>query len=241
MQLNDDIHVLVLPMVRDGQSFPLNLSLVLDAAQGATLIDTGLPNQQEAIASALEEAGVSVADLGRIVLTHQDIDHVGSLHGLAEASGAKVLAHEVETPFIDGRELPRFLRPEILEARPEMRAFLEGVQMTPVDEPLADGAVIDVAGGLRAVFSPGHTVGHMCLFHERTGTLVAGDALTASEGRLQGPSPQATQDMDTASRSVQKLAELPVQAIVCYHGGVVTDDASGQLRRVAEELAAKPA
>jgi hypothetical protein len=43
--------------------------------------------------------------------------------------------------------------------------------------------------------------------------------------------------MATAVRSVQKLAALEVQAIVCYHGGVVQDDAGGQLRRLAEELA----
>jgi hypothetical protein len=39
-----------------------------------------------------------------------------------------------------------------------------------------------------------------------------------------------------AARSVRRLAELDVQAIVCYHGGVVGDDANGQLRRVAQEI-----
>jgi len=43
--------------------------------------------------------------------------------------------------------------------------------------------------------------------------------------------------MATASRSVRKLAELDVAAIACYHGGAVTEDAGGQLRRVADELA----
>ncbi len=58
------------------------------------------------------------------------------------------------------------------------------------------------------------------------------------EGRLAGPLPSATPDMPAAIRSVRKLAELDVRAIVCYHGGVVDDDASGQLRRLAEELGA---
>jgi hypothetical protein len=43
--------------------------------------------------------------------------------------------------------------------------------------------------------------------------------------------------MATAAQSVRKLAGLDVRAIVCYHGGVVRDDAGGQLRRVAEGLA----
>ena len=77
MQLNDDLYMLALPMQRDGQTFDLNLSLVLDPAHGPTLVDAGLPGQQDAIDGALAEAGLRVVDLKRIVLTHQDIDHVG--------------------------------------------------------------------------------------------------------------------------------------------------------------------
>jgi glyoxylase-like metal-dependent hydrolase (beta-lactamase superfamily II) len=237
MQLNDDVHVLPLSMVRDGQTRTYNLSLVLDPAQGPTLVDTGLPGQFDEIGSALTGAGVGVRDLKRIVLTHQDIDHVGSLPDLVEASGARVLAHEVEVPYIDGTERPRYDRPDFLEAFPQVTALLERLKKVRVDEALADGARLDVAGGIRVVATPGHTVGHICLYLERTRTVIAGDALMAEDGRLQGPSPNATADMPTASRSVRRLAELDVDAIVCYHGGVVADDAGGQLRRVAEELA----
>lgn len=238
MQLDDHVHVIALPMVRDGQTFTLNLSLILDPQGGPALVDTGLPGQAGEIGAQLAAAGVHVAVLRRIVLTHQDIDHVGSLHDLVEASGARVLAHEVEVPFIDGSQPARFARPEMLAARPEMRAIAERVRPTPVDEALQDGAVIDLAGGVRAVFTPGHTVGHMCLYVERAGILIAGDALTAADGRLQGPNPNATSDMETATASVRKLAELDVRKIVCYHGGVVDDDAGGQLRRVVAELTA---
>ncbi len=237
MQLNDDVYVLPLSMVRDGQTYTYNLSLILDPTQGPTLVDTGLPGQLEQIGGALAPASVQVADLKRIVLTHQDIDHVGSLHDLAQASGALVLAHEIEAPFIDGTELPRFASPAMLASRPELRPVVERFQPTPVDRKLQDGARLDLAGGARVVFTPGHTIGHMCLYLERSRTVIAGDALTASDGRLLGPNQNATSDMATAVRSVQKLAALEVQAIVCYHGGVVQDDAGSQLRRLAEELA----
>jgi len=237
VRLNDDVYVLPLSIVRDGQTSTFNVSLLLDPAAGPTLVDTGLPGQMDEIVTALAEAGLRVEDLRRIVITHQDIDHVGCLAELVEASGARVLAHEVETPFIDGTQPPRFATPEMLEARPFLRPIVERMRPAPVDEPLQDGARVDVAGGVRIVFTPGHTVGHMCLFLGRSGTLIAGDALTADAGRLQGPNPSATQDMPTASRSVRKLADLDVRAIVCYHGGVVQDDAAAQLRRVADELA----
>jgi hypothetical protein len=41
--------------------------------------------------------------------------------------------------------------------------------------------------------------------------------------------------MPTASQSVRKLAELDVQTIICYHGGVVAVDAHTQLQRVAQK------
>jgi glyoxylase-like metal-dependent hydrolase (beta-lactamase superfamily II) len=237
VQVDDDLYVLALPMVLGGRTSPLHLSLVLDETHGPTLIDTGLPGQEEAIAAALEEAGVQVRDLERIILTHQDIDHVGSLHALARASGARVLAHTIEAPFIDGTQPPRFARPEILAQRPEFRALVERFQWTAVDETLEDGARLDVAGGIQVIFTPGHTPGHVSLYLERSRTLIAGDALMAGEGRLSGPNPSATPDMETASRSVGKLATLDVQAIICYHGGLVRDDAGGQLRSTAEQLA----
>jgi len=236
MKLNEDVYILALPMQRDGHTQYLNLSLIVDAANGPTLVDTGLPGQQDAIASALGEANVRVQDLKRIILTHQDIDHVGSLHDLAQASGARVLAHATEAPYIDGSELPRFARPEILAQRPELRPVAERFRPTRIDEQLHDGTRIDLADGVRVIFSPGHTPGHICLYLERTKTLITGDALTANEGRLYGPNESATPDMVSARQSVEKLAGLDVRAIICYHGGVVSEHANEQLRRVVQEL-----
>ena len=111
----------------------------------------------------MADAGVAVGDLKRIVLTHQDVDHVGSLPDLVQASGARVLAYEAEVPYIDGTERPRFDRPEVLQPFPQMAALVERLMQLHVDEALPDGARLDIAGGVRVVATPGHTVGHMCL------------------------------------------------------------------------------
>jgi glyoxylase-like metal-dependent hydrolase (beta-lactamase superfamily II) len=233
MKINDDLFVLALPIQRDGRTDSLNLSLILDAALGPTLVDAGLPSQIGAIGEALAEAGVQVNDLARIIVTHQDIDHIGSLHDLVQASGARVLASGVEAPTIDGTAPPRFMLPEVLAVHPQLRAVAERFRPTVVDERLSDGDRLDLAGGVRVIFTPGHSPGHICLYLERSKALIAGDALTASDGRLQGPNQSATPDLAQAAQSVRRLAELDVQAIVCYHGGVVRDDANGQLTRVA--------
>jgi glyoxylase-like metal-dependent hydrolase (beta-lactamase superfamily II) len=233
MRLNDDVHVLELPVVLGGQFFSVSLCLVVDAAMGAMLVDAGGPGSEAAIIDMLAEARVGMGDLRHIILTHQDLDHVGSLHALARASGARVMAHEAEAPFIDGSQQPRFAQPEVLERGPEFRPVVESLRPTPVDQLLTDGERLDLAGGVRVVSTPGHTPGHLCLYLERSRTLIAGDALLAHRGRVYGPSSEFSADLPAARESVRKLADLDVRAIVCYHGGVVDDDANGQLQRLA--------
>lgn len=236
MRLNDDLIVLPLAVARNGQTAVFHLSLITDAAHGPALVDTGVPGQAPAIAAMLSELGLELRDLRRIILTHQDHDHIGSLAELARLSGAEILAGADEADAIDGTLLPRFALPETLAQRPELREVAAHYRPTPVDVRLADGERLDLAGGVRVTFTPGHTPGHVALFLERSRTLIAGDALRADNGRLLGPNPAFTPDPVRAAQSVRALSTLDVAAIVCYHGGVVDEDPNGQLQRVAEEL-----
>ncbi len=214
----------------------MNLSVILDAEKGSTLVDTGVPGQAELILEKLAAEGISPSDLKRILITHQDIDHIGSLKALKEATGAEVLALDVEVPYIEGTlESPKRPSPERLEQNPGLKAMLDALERSTVDVALNDGDVLDLAGGVTVIATPGHTFGHISLYLNRTRTLISGDALTSSEGTLGGPMQQATPDMATAKESVRRLAELDVKQIVAYHGGLVDHEADAQLRRVAAE------
>src|SRR5579862_6596391 len=214
----------------------MNLSVVLDPEQGATLVDTGVPGQAAMILEKLAAEGISASDLKRILITHQDVDHIGSLKALKEATGAKVLALDVEIPYIEGTlPSPKRPSPERLEQNPGLKAMLDALERSTVDVALKDGEVLDLAGGVTVIATPGHTLGHTSLYLNRTHTLITGDALTSSAGALAGPMEQATPDMAAAKASVKRLAEFDVKQIVAYHGGLVDQDANGQLRRVAAE------
>ncbi|WP_264778222.1 MBL fold metallo-hydrolase [Deinococcus aetherius] len=242
MRVNDDLAVLPLETTLMGGPTTLHLALILDPEQGHTLVDSGVPGQLGATLAALAEVGVGVRDLRRVILTHQDLDHIGSLADVVRASGAEVLAHEVEAPYIEGRLPPaKMPPPEVREAMlasmpPRMRELFErGAEPVPVTRRLHDGERLDLAGGVRVVFTPGHTPGHLSLYLEKSRTLISGDALVARDGQLAGPIERATPDMRAARASVRKLAELDVQTILCYHGGLVTRDAGEQLRRLADQ------
>src|SRR5918997_3938053 len=235
MRVANGVYVLPIPRTpQEPESF-LNLTLIVDEENGNTLVDAGLPGQAEAIGAALLEAGIGVRDLRRIIFTHQDLDHVGSGAALVRQSGARVLAHSADAPYIEGRLGPLKPTPEMLEQRPYMRKVLERLEPIGVDEQVENGSRLDLAGGTRVVFTPGHTPGHISLYLEGPKILIAGDALTAQGGYLNGPNPMATLDMRTAIPSTQRLAELDIDTIICYHGGVVSEDANRQLQRVIRE------
>lgn len=225
--------------------------LILDHEAGHTLVDAGIPGMANAIRTELAGQGLKLSDIKRVIITHHDLDHIGSLPAVVAESGAQVWALEREIPLIEGDEWPQKRpRPEQLEQMmadasiPQGRKeLMQRISSLPpvkvkVDRALHDGEVLALAGGVRIVATPGHTFGHASLYLERSKTLIAGDALTSNAGTLHGPSAQATPDMKTAGESVNRLAELAVQTIVTYHGGVVSEDASGQLKRVAAEMAA---
>jgi glyoxylase-like metal-dependent hydrolase (beta-lactamase superfamily II) len=235
MKVANSVYVLPIPRSPQEAGSFLNLTLIVDEENGNTLVDAGLPDQTEAIGAALGEAGTGVRDLRRIIFTHQDLDHVGSGAALVRQSGARVMAHSAEAPYIEGRLRPLKPSPEMLEQRPHMREVLERLEPVGVDEQLENDTRLELAGGTQVIFTPGHTPGHISLYLARSRTLIAGDALTAEGGHLNGPYPLATPDMHTAIESIRRLADLDIETIVCYHGGVVSEDANGQLRRVIKE------
>src|SRR5918994_3986507 len=235
MKVANGVYVLPIPRSPQEPESVLNLTLIVDEHDDNTLVDAGLPDQIEAISAALVEASIGVGDLRRIIFTHQDLDHVGSGAALVRQSDARVLAHPADAPYIEGSQRPLKPSPEMLEQRPQMREVLERLEPVGIDEYVEDGTRLDLAGGTKVISTPGHTPGHISLYLERSKVLIAGDALRAERGSLIGPNPSMTLEMRTAIQSIRRLADLEIDTIVCYHGGVVSEDVNGQLRRVIQE------
>jgi glyoxylase-like metal-dependent hydrolase (beta-lactamase superfamily II) len=233
MKIHPNVAILEIPVDFGGGPSTLNLTATFED-DGATVYDTGMPGQAELILEALAKEGVEASGLKRIVITHADIDHIGSMKALKDLTGAELISLDVEADFISGAVPPYKSPPQkVLDENPAFKALIESLQRMPVDRVVRDGETIPGTGAV-AVATPGHTLGHMSVYIPGSKILITGDALTSADGVLDGPMERATPDMVAAKASVKKLAELDVEKIIAYHGGLVDKDARGQLKRVSE-------
>lgn len=246
MKISDGVEMLELQIETFGSRAELNPTLIWDD-ETAILIDTGTPGQLEQIRAAMNEAGVSLDRLKAVILTHQDLDHIGSLPEILQEAGEgiEVYAHELDKPYIEGK-LPLMKgNPDSmawqLEGLPEderrkVLAFLDNPPKAKVDRTLADGQELPYCGGIHVIFTPGHTPGHISLYLKKSKTLVVGDAMFSVEGSLKGPHPQSTPDMDTAFRSLKKCLDFDIETVVCYHGGLSKDNVKDQLQELVRNV-----
>ena len=198
------------------------------------LIDAGFPGQTEALVSAIAAEGFRAEDITHIVLTHQDIDHIGCLPDILRlAPSARVIAHVDEAPYIDRRAMP--IKLAALEAAydslPEqMQQFSDTLRKgfanrrMAVGQTVEDGAVLPMASGIEVVHTPGHTPGHIALFLREDRVMVAGDTANIANGRITGPNPQHTYDMTQAAQSLEKLKAYYCRGLISYHCGFLRLD-----------------
>ena len=86
-----------------------------------------------------------------------------------------------------------------------------------IREELVDGQLLDVAGGLRVVHTPGHSPGHISLVHEDSRLLITGDALFNMRG-VGWPGKYFCTDFRLTQHTAHVLGELDYDLAAFTHG-----------------------
>jgi glyoxylase-like metal-dependent hydrolase (beta-lactamase superfamily II) len=182
-------------------------SFLVIGPSGLVLVDAGPPDSAAAIGQALTGLDAAWSDLTDIVLTHRHFDHTGGLAEVAKlASGAAVWAGRD-----DAAEIP-------FEGR---RAI----------GPLTEG---DQVGDLFVLHTPGHTPGHVSLFHDQASILLVGDVVGSWGDAVTFGPPAFSSDPALQRRSLERLAGLGATRILFSHGPELADPA-GAIAALLEE------
>jgi hydroxyacylglutathione hydrolase len=136
----------------------------------------------------------------KIVCSHAHLDHIMAVRGLKESTGASFLLHRDDL--------------ELAHQMPASARNLLGRDERPAPEPdffVADGDDVEIPGiSLRAIHTPGHTRGSICLYGG--GMLFSGDTLfRESIGRTDLPGGSFPQIMESI---ITRLMTLPDETIV---------------------------
>jgi len=209
----------------------VNAYLIDVSAKSWVLVDTGLPNFAGWIRRAAQRRYGRNARPEAIVLTHGHFDHAGSALALAKAWDVPIYAHPLEMPYVRGRSDYPPKDPTVGGVLAQMaRAFPDHgydfgdrVHALPMDD------TVPALPGWRAVHTPGHTAGHICLWREADRTLLAGDALATvnqdsalgmvvQKAEFRPPPAPFTTDWGAAQSSVERLSELRPTTVSAGHG-----------------------
>ncbi|AQW50413.1 MBL fold metallo-hydrolase [Streptomyces violaceusniger] len=242
---------------------PLGHTLVhlLDTDRGPVLIDTGWddPTAWDTLTAGLAACGTSVSDVHGVLVTHHHPDHHGLSGQVREASGAWIAMHAADAQVVRRTreaEPSRWLvyleeklsaagAPEehlapLRASRESGRTGLPGQRAALPDREIVPGELLDLPGRrLRAVWTPGHTPGHVCLHLEEAhpaagegmpghGRLFSGDHLlpeiTPHIGLYEDPDDTTVIDpLGDYLDSLERVAALAPAEVLPAHQYAFTD------------------
>jgi glyoxylase-like metal-dependent hydrolase (beta-lactamase superfamily II) len=211
------------------------LSYLLEYRSGVVMVDPGWnhPESWQALVAGLETCAIPMSAITAIVITHVHPDHHGLSGAVREASGAWVGMHEREDALLanlsresDGPygHWARFLRwsgapsahiEELAAGRPR-----DGMRrsMVRADRTIEHGELIDLPGlRLRALWTPGHSPGHLCFHDETHDLMLTGDHVLPRITPNVSAYDMESRPLDQYLRSLQALRGIQPREVLPAH------------------------
>jgi hydroxyacylglutathione hydrolase len=189
--------------------FQENTYVLYDETNACVIIDPGCfdKREEETLTDFISTNQLAVKQL---INTHCHIDHVLGNAFVKQAFGVKLYIHKIEEPLL-----------RAVKTYAPNYGFFQ-YQESEADGFLDETSIIHVGQQtLQILFVPGHSPGHIALYHPSSKSLIGGDVLFLNSiGRTDLPGG----DFDTLIASIhKKLFVLPDEVTVyCGHGPTTT-------------------
>lgn len=195
-------------------------------------IDTGMPGNAKRIVAYAEKLGKSVPSIKFIILTHADIDHIGSAAELKRTTGAKLVIHADDAPILRGKQSFATVRGPL--------GFILKLAMSLMRYHPAEPDII-LSGdseieGFRIIHTPGHTHGSICVY--KPGKVIfVGDALRSdARGNPKLPRQMFSLDESKSRTSLIAISALDFDILLPGHGAPVVGNASQKVKNMVAHL-----
>lgn len=242
---NKDIGVIPLEIPTPFPVGPVNLYLLF--GEKITLVDTGPKTNLawKSLIYQLNKNGLRIKDIDQVLITHHHVDHCGLLSILLEQHPKiNVLTHQLTAPWVEKKPktleymesffqdlylqngLPLEFVREVKKSHDYFQQFVDPVD---VNDILSDNDVLPGNSDWRIIHNPGHSQGHISLYHEKTKTLIAGDHLiehTSSGTFIDPPMNSNTarpKSLVDYKKSLERIKQLDVKQVFSGHGKVITN------------------
>ena len=209
----------------------INSYALINVDSSITLVDCGLEGSHKKLIKDLARIGKHPKDVVNIILTQAHDDHVGGAARMIEECEVKtVMMHEDDSNFPPTGKTPSRddsrLSGKIMKLLPD-----KGYEPFEVTRNLKDGEIINTAGGLKVIHTPGHTDGHISLLHLESETLITGDSIFNMTSRmtwaLSGFCVNYKQSQDTA----RKFLDLDFKHACFTHGPELKDSGKNRIKQ----------
>ncbi|WP_068154621.1 MBL fold metallo-hydrolase [Rhodococcus phenolicus] len=188
-QIRPGLWSIPVPMPRNPLRYVLVYAFAID--DGLALIDVGMDTEESwnALVDGIADTGHHISDVRYAAITHLHPDHFGLAPRLRETTGAAIAMHAAEAVAL-GHQTPADVDadveawrvdlvglgapPEVVEA--ERFALVRFAPGESADVVLNHGTTLDLPGwNLEAVWTPGHTPGHLAFLDRDHDLLFSGD------------------------------------------------------------------
>src|SRR5947209_8204075 len=199
-------------------------TVVIHGPGGVAIIDPGPSSTLPALRAGLERAGMTVADVRAILLTHIHLDHAG-------ATGTLVSENPALRVYVHEKGAAHMVDPSKLMASAtrlwgdEMDALWGEMRPVPASqlEILRGGERISGGGrDLDVAYTPGHASHHVSYFSADTGVAFVGDTagVRLQAGRfIMPPTPPPDIDLEAWRDSLTRIAAWHPETVFVTHFG----------------------
>lgn len=244
------VHLTVLPdlvQIRLPVPFAIgSVNVYLQRSDPLTLIDTGVDTDEsfQVLNDSLASLGHRVEDIGRLIITHHHVDHLGAAQRIVDAAASIVICHPYTVPYLETPRAQRerdqnFLDVAFTQAgvpahlidliQEEGEALNNYTGVVDVTRTVEEGDTILIGGrAWHVLHTPGHAGGLICLYDPLSRVLLSSDHLLAhisSNPMIEAPEPgqKRPRRLLDYMDGLRRLAALNPMLAYSGHGEAIED------------------